>query len=544
MGSGPRWLLIAAIVLLGIVEWGWGIRSAMTQLTAQMNAESARRYARPPLPVAKARLFSHDEVHAFLAKAKSAEAITDPLQRCLSYPDPPDSHWSRAAVEAYCHYHLQTVISFDEAEALIRSGHAADLDRRLAQDLQAQLTRPESHGLLDRTYFNDFDVDSFDARLTLDAWKRASPNSAFAFAASGAAYVSMAHKARGGEYIQNTPQSNIDDMDRLLAQADTDLQRAVQLNPKITPAYVAMIQAGSMSLGDAYTENAFRRGMAAAPDDYAIYGMYIHAAEPKWGGSLQAMAKIASDAQVHVKENPLLALLLSAEPGYQYDACDCVSSEQRRWDAFPAVFDNVSSTSMLFSAGYAANSQRHPELAVVYLSEGLRFKFDETFGHIRRAYALSSVGDADWALVEANRQIEQQPQSAWGYSMRGYAYKTLRDPIHAAPDLEKAAAIEPNNSFPLSQLGSMYVFNTHEWDKGWDVANRLIHDHPDEASGWILRASIQKDQPRAGLDDTVHYFLDHFGNDPDQTDWVLKMRAMLAAEPAKPSATGKAARSP
>ena len=219
MGSGPRWLLMVAIILLGIGEWAWGIWSGMTRLH-QVSVELAKQPAPDPLKEVGKHLFTRAETYAFLARAKQAEAIRDPLQRCLAYPDPPGSHWSHDAVDAYCRYRYQPVLPFADIERLIRSGHAAEVDRRLAEALQAQMTQPDAHGRLDRTFYEDFENGSFDIRPTLDAWKRDSPNSAFAYAASGYAYVQMAADARGGQYIADTPQSNIDAMDKLLAQAD------------------------------------------------------------------------------------------------------------------------------------------------------------------------------------------------------------------------------------------------------------------------------------------------------------------------------------
>jgi tetratricopeptide (TPR) repeat protein len=526
MGSGPRWLLIAALVLLGLGEWVWGIHSAMGRF-AHRPATSFVPPASHPLPITgKAHRFSSAEVHAFLASVRQAEVIKDPLQRCLAYPDPPGSHWSPATVKAYCQYYLQSLISFADAQTLIQTGHAADLDRRLAQNLQAQLTRPESHGLLDHTYFSAFDNGSFDVRPTLDAWKRASPSSAFAYAASGSAYVSMASKARGGAYISDTPQSNIDAMNRLLAQADIDLQHAVALNPQVTPAYVAMINAGSMSLGGDYILHAAKRGLAVAPDNYAIYGVLSGAAQPKWGGSLGAMNRVAAQAQAHVKQNPLLAILLSAEPAYRYDVCNCRSSAN--WAAYPVVFDNVASTALLSSAGYAASENGHSELAVIYLSEVLRFQPKADDARRRRDSNLPGVDESPMALDDANRLIAAAPQNADNYQVRGAVYMALMDTQHAEKDLENALALDVDNIDVLSSLGNLYTNQTHEWDKAWDIADRIIRKYPGSPGGWVMRATIQENQPRAGLSGTYQYFVDHFGSDPGMQWQISHMRELLA----------------
>ena len=524
MGSGPRGLLIAAIVLLGIGEFAWGWHSVMARLVATRQA-TAVPHRPPPLPAAKAHLFTRDEANAFLARAKKAEAIADPLQRCLAYPDPPGSHWSPDAVAAFCRYYRLPVITFAEAQQLIQSGHAAELDHRLAAALQAQMTEPGSKGLLDRIYREAFRNGSFDIRPTLDAWMRESPNSAFAYAASGVAYESMAGDARGGAYMADTPQSNVDSMDKLLGQADRDLRRAIALNPQMTPAYVAMINAGGLGLGTSYAEDAARRGLAVAPDDYAIYSILMWAKQPKWGGSIGAMRQLADQAQAHAKENPLLELLQSEAPYYEASNCDC--DRDTELAAYPPALDQLASTNDLAAAGHAADGTPRVETSLIYLSEALRFEPTRDNERLHRAFDLVDFDEAAWAVAEANRLITASPRNEDAFKVRGHAYEAMNDYVHAEQDFRAALALDPHDLWTLTQLGDMFVNWTHEWDKGWAIADRMIRDQPENPFGWFLRATIQERQPRAGLKDTVDYFEAHFGSDPQMRERAVRMRAAL-----------------
>lgn len=542
MDSGPRWPLIAAIILLGICEWIWIIRSGTSRVhrwQAQFQAKSAQSAVTPWDP-AKRHLFTRDEANAFLDAAKKAEAIRDPLQRCLAYPDPPRSHWSHDAVDAYCRYHYQPLISFAEVQQLIQGGRGAEVDRRMAQALQDQLTRSDAHGRLDRTFYEDFNNGSFDIRPTLDAWKRDSPDSAFAWAASGYAYVAMAYRARGGGYIADTPQSNIDAMDNLLAHADTDLRRAIELDPRLTPAYSAMINAGGLGLGRKYALDAARRGLAIAPDNYAIYSMLMWLEQPKWGGSLQSMQRLAAQAQTHAKDNPLLVLLQSAVPFYEVDNCQCDKPTERA--AYPAAFDQVASSSYLARAGNSVDDRKHSEASVIYLSEALRFDWSLDDARLRRAYDLVDYDEAAWAVGETNALIAGAPRNEGALKVRAYAYESMNDYAHAERDYRAALVLDPDDVWTLGNLGDMLVHWTHDWDKGWDVAGRLIAAHPDDPYGWILCADIQVGQPRPGLKDTVDYFQAHFGGDPAMKRIATRMHAALImqAHSGSHAATAKA----
>lgn len=540
METGKRVLIagIAGLLVTGSLgAFWWNSRTVEADPVRPGVAASSARPVAPARALPAASVPSHEppvftpvQLKAFIADAAKAEAITDPLQRCIAYPDPPGSHWSPEAVKAYCRYHLQSTISFDQAQKLIRSGHAAELDRRLGAALQAQRTQPESAGLLDRTYFNAFGTGSFDARATLDAWKRASPDSAFAFAASGFAYVAMARNARGGAYIQDTPQSNIDAMERLLQLADVDLQHAASLDPRVTPTYIAMINAGALALGDAYTIKAARKGLAYAPADYAIYGLLIHAAEPKWGGSLEAMKAVARLAQTHVKENPLLAIIQSAEPVVEYDLCNCEGRAD--WQMFTFAFANVGSAEEFFSAGNAANRSEHYGLAVVYLSEELRFLPGSSISRQRRDVAMTDLGETASALDDATRWIKQSPADSCAYNARGYAYKARNDELHAAADLRHAAELDPGDMFPLGQMAQMYLGKS-EWDEVLGVADQMVHTHPEQPDGWVVRAMAQQAANRPGLEETARYFLQQFGDAPGQQRYAAMMRAMLAERAAE-----------
>jgi len=551
MTSMQRGWLIVAIVLLGMCAVTWQVRSSVANTAAALQAvriaqaaQVARQNAASTSVSAftgKGHLFTNAEVYAFLAAAKHAETIKDPLQRCLAYPDPPGSHWTPAAVNAYCHYRTQQLMPFAELQALIQNGQAAEADRRFAQMLDAQSTQPDARGLLDRTFDQDFD-GSFDVREVLDAWKRASPKSAFAYAASGFAYERMAFKARGSGYMQDTPYSNVESMDRLLQQANADLRQAIALNPQITPVYTAMISVGGLSLGDAYAMDAGRRGLAVEPANLSIYNALMWLAQPKWGGSLQAMHNIAANAQTHLGESPLMALELSKEPAYdKLDNCDCHTAAQLA--TYPAMFDQVSTTQQMMYAAYAAELSHHMELSVVYFSEALRFDPDLPDVRLHRIYDLNNFDESQWAVDEANSMVQAAPQDEDPIKARAYSYEMLGDYRHAEQDMRAAQSINPGDEGVLMELGGMYVNSTHEWDKAWDTDNRIIQAYPNEPYGWVLRAEIQKQQPRAGLQDTIAYFAAHFDTDPMRYKTLLQMRAALALQP-KSVSQANAAKSP
>ena len=517
MKSLGRWLVAAAT--LG--AWNCGGAALAPQVATPTQLGGGNTHP-----------FTREETLAFFAAAQRAEAITDPVQRCLAYPDPPGSHWSRAAVEAYCRNQLSTGLTFKGLKEQIESGRGHSVDRTLSRLLHEQLSRHGSPGVLDATYETDFDNTAADTRPTLDAWKRQAPRSAYAYAASGVAYVAAAQQARGAAWVNDTPQSKLDAMNALLSNALHDLDRAVVLNKRVMPAYAAMIRLAGLSGDGEYAQAAAKRALKADASDYLVYSRMIWMAQPKWGGSVDAMRSVIAKTQKHEKRNPLLILLQNQANAVAagLDDCGC-NSGSVDVAVYRQVFDEVIAKSWLGGAGLSAQEAGQNTLAVIYLSEALRFTPAcgcSTDYLVSRSNALTVLGQHAWAVADADRAIKIDPNKKRAWTARGYAYRVAHDYKHAEADYNVALNLEPGDEWTLDELGRIYVYSTHEYDKGWDVANQMIHGHPEDPDGWIFRASIQKDQPRDGLQDTVRYFIAHFGNDPQERPVVAQMRPYLA----------------
>jgi hypothetical protein len=81
----------------------------------------------------------------------------------------------------------------------------------------------------------------------------------------------------------------------------------------------------------------------------------------------------------------------------------------------------------------------------------------------------------------------------------------------------------------------MYNHAGHQPDKAEALADILIKRHSDFAGGYIVRACNQMDHNLPGVYDTLHYFIDHFGDDPQWKTQTEEMRAYLVKHPEKVS---------
>lgn len=544
MNIGNKWWLAAAAGLGLAVGGGfWAVGASWQHaMDARIHRVAPKAAPMAQLPNgAKAHLFDRSSVYGFLAAAKRAEAISDPLQRCLAYPDPPGSHWSPAAVAAYCRYRTYPLMSFEQVHGLLEQGQYAELDKRMAGMLDDKLHKPDVAGVMDHAFEIWFNRSDLDLRPLLEHWKQASPHSAFAYAASGVSYIAMSRHARGGKYIQDTPRSNIEAMDRFLALADVDLRHAVELDPRVTPAYVAMIDAGQLSLGPAYVRSAAEAGLRTDPANFAIYNQLMRALQPRWGGSIERMKANGQGALMQASANPLLMLLPEKAVAEEVDLDGDDCNVPGRFEQFSLVFDQVAVASQLSTAAESAESCNHLELSTVYFSEDLRFNPEDSSARAQRVYNLNEFDESAWAVAEATRLMHEEPGNADYVIARGNAYEMMNDYPHAEQDYLVTLALSPNHGRALAALANLYTNLTHDWDKAWALDERIVQAAPGDPYGWWLRSEIQIRQPRKGLKETADYFAAHFDTTPELHRSLLRMRAAQALQDGSAKASAKSA---
>lgn len=525
MSSRVAWLLgtgavaIACAAGISIASWAWH--------------PTVPRAGLPPvryMPEKRPQPYSEAELAQFLADAQNAEKMPDLLQRCLSYPDPPGVRWDKAATQAYCRYSLDPAIKPEEVARLIQSGQADQLDRRLANALQQQLSEPGAEALFDRTYLIIFGDATEALRALVDAWKRQRPASPYALAASGTVYLSMAQQARGAAMAAQTEQTQFDAMHRLLLQARADLDQAVALQPKLTAAYAAMIYVAMLDRDLAYAIKAARQALAVDPANYTVYSRMVLLAQPKWGGSVTRMARIIAKAQQHDKENPLLELLRSERSGGEDYVSDCQCDRAQEFhQIYTGLFAQPAPSRMFSNAGWGAAHRHAPDAASIYRSEFLRFtpNSDEA-GEVResRVFNLAAIGATDWAVSEGNAVVALRPQSLRAYEGRGKAYRKAKNIEQAIADYEQALRIAPRDDWTMAELADIHMHDTHDWNKAWDVGSRFIEYYPHDPRGWLIRAFVQLYQPRAGFEQTMADYRNQFESNPKALWITVQMESL------------------
>jgi len=210
--------------------------------------------------------------------------------------------------------------------------------------------------------------------------------------------------------------------------------------------------------------------------------------------------------------------------------------------AYREILDRpVGTSSLSAAADSAAHVDRSP-LAIVYRAEAVRFapeSSDELRWLIARLLKMqddpSLRPGIDHALqVLTDHLVQRIPGESKPYEFRASSYELVGDNARAEADLLHALSLAPGDESVLEQLTQHYVMITHDWDKGWTVSSRLIQSHPENRYGCISRARIQSMQPRAGLQETARYIVEHFRDNKDARDEVEEAERYLD-KPSLPS---------
>lgn len=475
----------------------------------------------------------NDDYVAFMAAAAKADAIADPLQRCLSYPDFPGSHWNAETTRAYCELRNHKTIQLSEIEALLKQGKADEVDRVFRGYMDTQRSDPKQPGLLDIAFVNaGFDDTSDHARQVIDTWKQQSPHSAYALAASGMQYVDAAQKARGNGWARDLNDQQVDGMDRQLALAFKDLNRAVSIDPSMTVAFPAMIHAAGLTDDGAYMDKSVQLALKADPSDFAIRTQMMNHAQRKWGGNFGGIHAQSVEDLSLASKNPLL-LMVAQRPAAYLATCDCnYTPDQADKLVLQAVDKNLTASDMvsLTSAIYDTN----PRVAVELYDEAIRFGPTDNVDALRwRSQEMIRLDDAAGATAAFAAIVRRFPDNNAIATQLGNIYAQVGDVKDAETTLLAVLQREPNNFDAMGLLGDLYNHAGHQPEKAETLADAMISQYPDKADGYIVRACNQMDHNLPGVYDTIHYFIDHFGDDPQWKTQTAEMRTYLLKHPEK-----------
>ena len=479
--SGVKVFGLAGVLAFGLAAPGW--------------AEGLELPSIPDRPESELFKDAPAPWRDYLLKARVAERIVDPLQRCLAYPDLPGNQWPAGHTEAHCRDHQIQPMPLAGIEQLLKAGQAGELEA-LARRLLAM--HPQSEDI--HVFMDQFRAESDAADRISAAWLAAAPDSAFALNARAAYLASQARRARGGAFAAETPRENLRQMHALYLQAVPLYQRAAAIEPGLITAYEGLLEAGYRDSEPAWERAGAEGGEKVDPGCPMLAGVRMDALQPRWGGSYEAMLAFAAQLEPLVAKRPLLAVRtgaayadradrLLANQEYTAEARDLLDIAIRKGSLEDPMQD---AAKLYWFAEDARLQDRWKSLA--YNLQAARFSERNEWTHRMIAWGL--LQDApDVSVRHVEIALKQEPASAVLHYIAGAAYNNVGKPAQAQPHYLKAADDQTDTQHrqaSLRELVSMWMFHAGLSPKDGSTRakpylDRLIREYPEDGRARMYR---------------------------------------------------------
>jgi tetratricopeptide (TPR) repeat protein len=471
-----------------------------------------------------------------IARIEKAEQIADAHERCLAYPSPTGVRWPQELITALCADRFTPRLSWEAFKEKVEDKRAKEIDTQFDALLAGYYDGQVPEGAVLNAYYANFDYSVAVVEAMIDSWLDQSPDSAHAFVARGIHRVARAKGFRGEQFYRDTPTEAIEKMAREVELARADLERAVAQNPRIWPAYGALIDVARFSGDSTLGADALDGALRVDPKNYYVRERYSAMLEPRWGGSFEAMDKVAEDAAPHLDENPRLALLrtlaLAARGWPAYHAKDFPVAHElyERAVAEGPVWEN------LLTAGTSALRSGEEIRAVELYSQILRFWPWDQKARYWRAESFAAMELDDMALADYQQVLADDPGNV--FAQRAHANLLLKREDYAAAErkLEALHAADPLDLWVAERLAWVYVNRRPNYAKAAVLVDQLLAANPENGAAWLMRADLIQFTKGEGLQEALENFVRHADpSNPEHRVAVTRAKAWLQRQSSQSS---------
>lgn len=440
----------------------------------------------------------------YLDAVRQADGIANAEERCLAYPDLPFNEWLPGAAAARCSLLREPSWSLVEIDGLLASKDGAtELERRFASLLDAHYSEIGQREQIFVAY-RVFD-DSERAGAVAARWLQQAPRSAYANLAVATHHSATGWKARGTKLASQTSETRLERMGRQFAVAVPIHLEAVKIEPRLSPACVALASIGRQS-SDELERVATAACLRVDPDSYYVIWEMIMASQPRWGGSPEQLRSAVAYAAARFDRNPILGALMGESAGY---APSVANRPGEVLDALAGASRMAPSGTLINHAGrgFRANGDRWS--AVGYFSQALRFWPRNADFRDDRATQLRRLGELDWAMRDQTVAVEEEPDEALYLYKMGLIANDLHGEAAGRPWFERAMADSALRESAMVMYCQTFVLQRPMVEEAADCTQRMVGEFPQPGEAWRLRAFLLYKQGKPEAIAAIDKFLQH-----------------------------------
>lgn len=373
---------------------------------------------------------------------------------------------------------------------------------------QAKYEKDRSNEKMVRFVFSTFGNSDPSLEKLLDNWVAEFPDSYAANLSRGIYLYNVGFEYRGYKYISKTKDEQVDKMQSYLEKSSIDLIKATELTPLPTSAYSYLMDIARTTSSKRASQNLLNKALSVNPTSFYIRATHLHTLQPKWGGSLEAMAEFIADTKKYNEQNEELIPL----QGYlDYTKANILSSRNQRkaaleYNNFSLRFGELSS--YLTKRGINYYKLKDYEKALRDFTASLkRWPQNETV-LAWRGSVYKKMKMYDEAIQDYNLAIKLSPYDSSNLKFRAYVFNKMEQYASANEDFDKSTYYNPYNAGVYYSAGFNSLYKLNEYEKAEEYFKKAISIKPNNAKYWytyVGAINMQKDCD--GLVDGINSFL-------------------------------------
>ncbi|WP_444995833.1 tetratricopeptide repeat protein [Aliikangiella sp. IMCC44359] len=379
--------------------------------------------------------------------------------------------------------------------------------------------------------YTAFEFADIKLKPVFDLWIKESPNAFQPYLARAYFYHRLGWNSRGFKYANKTKRSQFKAMRQYFSKAQTDLNKALNFNQKLSNAYCLLIAIKS-TVGDKKGgADTLNYALSIIPESYVVRLLYMDFLRPRWGGSYVEMKNFASEAQKYSFKNPMLKLLKGAHWIDQGEIFVSKKQYEKAEQLFTQALSFGEEPQLLFKRGKNYYRLGNYQKAINDLNRAINLlandedfyywrskvlsklnNFSAAFDDIQMAYQLnpyeqrinkvrqqltSAIGvpgtgsirekEASLKISQINQKLQNQPDEEKLYVKRAKLFFEKKNYIRAEKDLIKLIEIDPQN-FEYYLMMDWTLFKQSKLSQILDYWKQYLIYKPNDSRAYYERA--------------------------------------------------------
>lgn len=339
--------------------------------------------------------------------------------------------------------------------------------------------------------FATFETSGEARQRRLDEWLREMPDSYAALTARGLFYTHLGWLSRGAKSGSKTRSEQPKGMEDYFTLAASDLTGALEINPRIVPAYRELIPIAMARCDHETMKHLAEVGLRDNPDAYYIHSTILFALRPVWCGSLAEIEAYLDDIAPAIERNPALRILRGMPDYVRAKQLTRLDREVDAIEYFDKAIGYGDDPHTIRDRGKAYSSLGDNQKALADYRHALTLR-PQTADYLNEiAWVHRSRGDHERSREIWNRVIALDPLNPDYLRYRSYALESLDRYDEAIRDLEDALILGLNDAAVWHALGLVYLKGPIDYEKAAEYL-ATAHDLDPTDTRILYRLSIAR----------------------------------------------------